>query len=323
MNVAVVVPLLMLAFGTGLLVGAFRTHRRGAMPLIRRPEQWALSIYTGTSPTDLVPAQGVSHPVLTANDASDADADFVADPFLFRHDGRWHLFFELLNRATRRGEIALATSPDALTWTYERVVLAEPFHLSYPQVIAADGAIYMVPESQQAGAVRLYRATDFPTQWTPEATLLHEGLHDPTLFRHDGRWWMFASVWHHTLRLFHADTITGPWHEHPQSPVVTDDPEWARPAGRVVLVDGVLTRFAQDCTGLYGASVRAARITTLTVDTYAETRVPGPPVVSGSGSGWNAQRMHHVDAHQQPDGTWRAAVDGDAGQKLTVDLRDV
>ena len=29
-----------------------------------------------------------------------------------------------------------------------------------------------------------------------------------------------------------------------------------------------------------------------------------------TGNGWNAAGMHHVDAHQQPDGKWLACVDG-------------
>jgi hypothetical protein len=293
------------------------------MPFVRRPEQWAIALYAGDSPTELGPTVPPSRPVLTAADATDLEADFVADPFLFVHDGRWHLFFEVVNRATRRGEIALATSDDGRTWTYDRVVLAEPFHLSYPQVFAWEGKVYMVPESQQAGAVRLYQATAFPHAWTPIATLLHEGLHDPTLFRHEGRWWMFASEWHHTLRLFAADVLTGPWHEHPQSPVVRNDERYARPAGRVVAdAEGRILRFAQDCNGHYGMRVHAFRITRLTPEAYADEMVR-ESVVEGSGQGWNALRMHHVDAHRLPDGTWVAAVDGDAGQKLIFDPRDM
>jgi hypothetical protein len=33
------------------------------------------------------------------------------------------------------------------------------------------------------------------------------------------------------------------------------------------------------------------------------------PLVKASGSGWNAEAMHHVDAHQIAKGRWIAAVD--------------
>lgn len=315
----VAVPLLFAVFGLGFFLGAFRTHRTGRMPLVRRPERWAIALYTGPSPTDLSPAPHVPCPMLTAADATDMNADFVADPFLFRYDDRWYLFFEILNAVSQRGEIAYASSEDGREWTYEQRVLAEPFHLSYPQVLAWNDAIYLIPESQQAGAVRLYRADPFPHAWTPVATLLHEGLHDPTLFRHDDRWWMLASEWHNTLRLFHADSLDGPWTEHPQSPLIKDDPRYARPAGRVVVDADRLIRFSQDCTAGYGQRVHAFEITHLTPTAYTE-RLLQHKVVAGTGVGWNAARMHHVDAHPHSDGSWMAVVDGDAGQAVQFDL---
>ena len=51
-------------------------------------------------------------------------------------------------------------------------MLAEPFHLSYPYVFAWRGEYYMVPECHAAGAVRLYRAAEFPTRWVQVADLL-------------------------------------------------------------------------------------------------------------------------------------------------------
>lgn len=115
---------------------------------------------------------------------------------------------------------------------------------------------------------------------------------------------------HSTLRLFSAATITGPWREHPGSPIIAQDGHAARPAGRVVLWNGNPLRFAQDCDPVYGAAVRAFAITRLTADEYAETEVsPGPILSSGTGI-WNSGGMHHIDPHQLPDGSWLACVDG-------------
>ena len=69
------------------------------------------------------------------------------------------MFFEIWNWQKKQGEIGLASAADLRgPWHYERVVLVEDFHLSYPCVIEADGQRYMVPESHDAGGVRLYRA---------------------------------------------------------------------------------------------------------------------------------------------------------------------
>jgi hypothetical protein len=309
-------------FLVGGIVGAVWVHRRGALPFVRRPEQWAISMYEGETPTDLTPLASVRHPVLTAADVTDVEADFVADPFLFHRDGRWYLFFEVVNARTRAGEIGLATSADGHEWTYERVVLAEPFHLSYPQVFAVDDTVYMLPESQQAAGIRLYEATSFPYEWTPVATLLHGAYHDPTIVRYGERWWLFCSEWHHTLRLFSSEVLEGPWQEHPASPIVKNDERYARPAGRVVPYDGGLIRFAQDCSQFYGQHVHAFRITELSADSYDEQLLQAS-VLTGSGTGWNALRMHHLDAHRMGEDRWLAAVDGDAGQKLRFNWRDL
>jgi len=89
---------------------------------------WSIAIYTGTTPFNLQPEP----PVLTKFDVTDIPADFVADPFMLRRDDTWYMFFEVMHSKTQRGEIGLATSNDALSWTYDRIVLKEPFHLSFP-----------------------------------------------------------------------------------------------------------------------------------------------------------------------------------------------
>lgn len=287
---------------------------------IARPEQWSIGLYAGPTPFQLHPAPGITNPILTADDVTDMTADFVADPFLLHANNTWHLFFEAVNRATRRGEIALATSPDGRAWSYEGVVLSESFHLSYPYVFAWNGAYYMVPESRAAESVRLYRATSFPRGWEYETTLLSGVYDDPSVFFFDGSWWMFVSHWHDTLHLFFADDLQGPWTEHPMSPIVSHDLRHARPAGRVWVDDERIIRFAQDCAEAYGTQVHAFVLTDLSRTTYAEVPVATNPVLRGSGTGWNRKRMHHVDLHQIAPDAWLASVDGYAGRRLIVNL---
>src|SRR5262249_25037805 len=141
---------------------------------------------------------------------------------------------------TDRGVIGLATSRDGRKWTYQKVVLAEPFHLSYPYVFQWQNDYYMVPESYQAGAVRLYRARNFPYEWLHVADLLTGPYFaDASPFRYAGAWWLFADTSdgqkHDTLRLYHADDLFGPWVEHLQSPIIAGNPQIARPAGRVLV----------------------------------------------------------------------------------------
>ncbi len=300
-----------LGLAAGLVVGALIGRARG-VPFVSERRDWAIGIYEGASPAELRPAQGARNPVLTAQDVSDLDAESVCDPFLVQRDGLWHMFFEVLERTTNIKRIGLATSPDALAWVYRGIALAEPFDVSYPHVFEWEGVHYMLPETPGSRSLRLYRAAEFPTRWELVATLLEGApFAAPTLFRFEGRWWLFTGAGRHDiLRLFHADQLTGPWVEHPQSPLIWEDPERARPAGRVVLVEGRPVRFAQDCRPAYGSAVRAFVVEELTPERYRERALTDAPVLAGSGAGWNAGGMHHADLHPRPEGGWVAAVDG-------------
>jgi hypothetical protein len=278
-----------------------------------RPDRWAIGLYRGPSPLHLAPAGGVANPVLTAADVTDLAADFVADPFLVRGGGRWSLFFEAMPLGTGPGVIGLAESADGLGWEYRSVVLREPFHLSYPHVFSWRGEYYMTPETLGAREARLYRAARFPDRWEPVGALVTGQHADPTLLRLDETWWLFTCAppyRHATLRLYYADELTGPWTEHPRSPIVAEDPRSARPAGRVVAWDGALLRFAQDCVPYYGFQVRAFRITRLTREDYREEVASPDPVLAPGRDPWAGGGMHHVDAQRWPGGGWVAAVDG-------------
>ncbi len=304
----------------GLIVDRDRNGNRDQMGnvyvrTLDYPDIWSIGIYAGDSPLHLTPAHGVVSPVLTRDDVTDVPAVFVADPFMIRANDRWHIFFEVMNWRANKGEIGLATSEEGFKWTYQRIVLAEEFHLSYPCVFEWMGDYYMVPESCQAGAIRLYKAEAFPTRWSCVGNLLvGPYLVDPSTFRYRDKWWMFAEtnpeVRHDTLRLYYANDLTGPWREHPQSPIVRSNARGARPGGRVLADADRIIRFAQDCSSFYGAAVRAFEITELTEANYSEQEVGLDPILGASGKGWNARGMHHIDAHQLNDKSWLACVDG-------------
>ena len=101
------------------------------------------------------------------------------------------MLFEAMNLRSSHGVVSLATSPDAQTWTYQQVVLQEPFHLSYPYVFEQGGEYYMVPESCRIGAVRLYHADPFPYRWRLVDTLINLPLADSSVvhFRAVGGCW--------------------------------------------------------------------------------------------------------------------------------------
>jgi hypothetical protein len=276
-------------------------------------DDWSIAIYSGKSPFHIAPDRDVNNPVLTWRYVSDIPAAFVADPFMIRVNRAWHMFFEVMNRESRKGEIGLATSGNGLEWRYQQIVLAEPYHLSYPYVFEWMNDYYMIPESYMAGAVRLYKAIAFPTRWAFAGTLVAGPYYaDPSILRYDDKWWLFVDaspdMQHNTLRLFWSDDLLGIWKEHPLSPIVNKNPHIARPAGRMLVLGNRPIRFAQDCYPTYGIQVQAFEITALTTTDYQE-RAVGPVIKAGE-TGWNASGMHQIDAHRLEDGRWFACVDG-------------
>lgn len=276
-------------------------------------QEYAIGIYSGHAPNSLSPDARASNPVITRTHVRDVPARFVADPFIARSAGTWYMFYEVLNSLSRKGEIGMSWSPDGLRWNYGGIVLAEPYHLSYPYVFSAEGRHYLVPESIAAGRIRLYSAQAFPRDWRHVADLLEGEFADTSLFCYDGLWWMFSSVQagkSDELRLYYAESLPGPWVSHPRNPIVQGDSSIARPGGRVVVTPQGIVRFAQDgCRG-YGKSVRAIRIVELSRTSYREEGARSTPIVRGHGTGWERHGMHHVDPVQMEDGTWLAAVDG-------------
>ena len=207
-----------------------------------------------------------------------------------------------------------------MVWEYQRIVLTEPFHLSYPYVFSWEGAYYMIPEGSLGGCVTLYRAESFPNRWVRVGNLLEGRRYvDSSILRYGDTWWLFTDsgvdLAHPVLRLYFSHQLLGPWQEHPSSPIRTDDPHFTRPAGRLVVVDGIPIRFAQDVYPVYGASVSAFAITKLTATEYEERPVRDRPILSAGSARWNMHGMHHIDAHERPDGSWIACVDGFKGGK--------
>ena len=270
---------------------------------------WSIGIYTGRSPYSLFPSS--EFPALTHESVTDVKASFVADPFMI---GRY-MFFEVLNHELDRGEIGLATSTNGFEWKYEQIVLREDFHLSYPYVFEWRNKHYMIPETLGANAACLYQADEFPLRWSRVAKLIDGPCADPSIVRFSDLWWLFLCPFpyqHDTLRLYFAEELTGPWREHPKSPIIKGDQCRARPGGRMIVLNDKVVRFAQDCVPIYGTRVRAFDILELTTTSYIEVENPASPILQPTGRGWNADGMHHVDAQQQPDGTWLACVDGQA-----------
>jgi hypothetical protein len=202
---------------------------------------------------------------------------FFADPFPIVERGKTYCFFEALSYRTNRGRIAYVALDEPAGSTLEiHEAIETPFHLSYPYLFRYDGEILCVPESFESGRITVYAARDFPSGWYERATLLEMPGVDPTIFQHEGAWWLLCTDGRHApnaeLHAFHADNPFGPWHAHAENPVKRGL-LGTRPGGTPFLLDGKLYRPAQDCSLRYGGGLVLNEVLELTPRRFRERPV--------------------------------------------------
>lgn len=268
-------------------------------------DHWSIGIYTGSSISGLVTYK--ADPVLTPKNIG-PKVQFVADPFMVHENNKWYMFFEVKEKL-KPGYIGYATSLDGFNWTYDGVALKENTHLSYPYIFKCGDEYCMTPESYHLGAVRLYRAIDFPNKWVFVKNLIEGEFVDPSIYFDDKTnfWYLFAGECRssncrpseiNNLHLYFAKDLLGPWKEHPMSPIVKKNGDIARPGGRIIKYDDKVYRIAQDDSlgkiPFYGRGVRIFEIEEITPETYKEKEVPRSPFLG--------KLMHHIDIHQTDKG---------------------
>lgn len=201
---------------------------------------------------------------------------FYADPFLFEKDGKTYLFLEDLRYSEGRALISCCEMNSDGTHGPIVEVLRRPYHLSYPFLFEEDGQIYMIPETKGNRTVELYRATNFPNEWSLESVLLNDIYAvDATIHQSDGKYWMFVGISNgqysncDELAIYFADRLKGPWTPHPANPVVSDVRR-ARPAGALFRDQARLIRPSQDCARAYGYAIVFSEVIALSETEYDE-----------------------------------------------------
>jgi hypothetical protein len=194
---------------------------------------------------------------------------FRADPFALWRGGKLHIFVENFDYREMVGRIELLVYDESLRFLENRIVLAEPWHLSCPFVFQADGETWMLPEARQSWTLRLYRARSFPDDWEEVYKIeIDAGAVDATPLWYRDRWWLFYSVMRHRpdrysqLHVAWSERLTGPWHRHPGNPVRVGVSS-TRPGGTPLVYGERIDLPVQDCRKTYGGAVRRLSITHL------------------------------------------------------------
>jgi len=148
-------------------------------------------------------------------------------------------------------------------------------------VFEDNGEVYMIPESNEADAVCLYKANDDLTDFTFVRNLVEQprtkdicfNYCDSHILKKNGSYYLFTSVsyrWRYDLELYYtADLLNGQFQKHPMSPVCQSN-EYGRCGGSVIHLDDDYYRVTQDCHIRYGENVSVMKIDEISPQNYKE-----------------------------------------------------
>lgn len=180
---------------------------------------------------------------------------WAADPFLFKHNKKTYVFFEMYDRWKERGLIGYREIFSNNSFSKMKVALDCGHHLSYPNIFKKDGKIYFVPESYMGNQIVMYRAVDFPDKWEKCKVLVDDIVACDTTFIDDD----YMITMHNDSSNTKAEALlfinnSGKWEKTTNNPVDTD-PSHARCGGKIFKYGDKLMRPAQDGVGGYGMGV--------------------------------------------------------------------
>lgn len=192
-----------------------------------------------------------------------------ADPFLVEDNGKTWLFAELYDRLRLKGILACCELTDMGVGKW-KIILDEPFHLSYPFVFRHDDAWYMIPESFNAGKLLLYKATQFPWQWERVSDLKDMAAVDSTIIQApSGRYLITARVIDRVGELVVMKMSDDLSLSEPRIISPKNDPN-VRPAGRPFYHENALIRPTQDHSQGYGYGLNFMQVRRLDDEGFTE-----------------------------------------------------
>lgn len=196
---------------------------------------------------------------------------WTADPFLFKHNGKYYLFFEVFDRLKRKGllgyrEIFKDGCGDM------KIIYESPSHLSYPFIYEKNNEIYIVPESNKSGELFRLKCISFPDKWEKDIVLCNEKLADTTLFEKDDVTYYItekvddSNIFDRLDIYFEEDNKLIECKNNP----VKKDINTARCAGKLFYFNNKLIRPSQDCGESYGKKLNFNEVISISKNGYEE-----------------------------------------------------
>jgi hypothetical protein len=223
-------------------------------------DKWNIG-YVNQTPESLINSQKLNGEI---NWLQEDSADYAADPFITKINGRIHLYYEELNFWKAKGEIMMT---DGLNFKKKRKVkgiMNKSVHLSYPYLFTVKDKLYCIPETADAKQVALYQVDkDNPQKLKKIRVILNgDDFVDSSIIYYQDKYWLFTSVSgrHGELHIFYSDTLLSAFKPHALNPITVDN-HVSRSAGSLFVVEQKLYMPSQNPEKCYGGSIMINEIT--------------------------------------------------------------
>lgn len=90
---------------------------------------------------------------------------WFADPFLYERGGVLYLFYEAFDMIEHRGKEGFSYLKDDGSWSAPKIIIDEPYHLSFPNIFEYNGDVFIMPEMSGDYSLKAYKAISFPDKW--------------------------------------------------------------------------------------------------------------------------------------------------------------
>jgi hypothetical protein len=207
---------------------------------------------------------------------------FFADPFVITKNNRTIIFVEDFSFDRQRGHISAIEITDKNSYELLGPVIREPFHMSFPFLFEYNHELFMIPETSESNAIRLYKCNEFPMRWQYLKDIFKGCFAvDTMVFEYNSVWWLFtnmASKGNYDLNsklmaFYNTDPLSDKWIEHASNPLVFDC-NIARNGGLLDISSQSPLRIRQrHAFNSYGNAYSIAKITELSPASYLEKEV--------------------------------------------------
>jgi len=239
-------------------------------------KQWNVGIAKNTFSSVLdIQIEKLDFKWLTINDLS----ILFADPFIYKKNDNYYIFYEKYNYFNDYGVIALTILNNNFDVIYESDLLDTQNHLSYPFIFNHNDELFILPESSKGndGSQYMYEF-NFSNNTLHNKKLLIEynRLLDGTLLFHDNKYWLFSTKRgkksNSDLLIHYSKTFDFGYISHSSNPVKVDN-VGTRPAGNFIIENGVIYRPSQNNSFYYGKSIILNKIEILNESQFKEIPV--------------------------------------------------